>query len=139
MTRPSRRIVRPALLGAGLLLFFTACITADVRYREGGEGLYADDRSGPVEVISTKIGGKNVYLPSTIVLTEGEGRMLSFFNTTDTPHGMRIPGLGIEVVLPPGQELVVALPELEGGNVYSVQCHLHPPHRGAALVVLPRR
>lgn len=97
---------------------------------------FRDDRTR-VEVVTTKIGGKNIYIPSTIVLTAGESRVLSFFNTTDAPHGMQIPGLGIEVVLPPGEEFVVQLPTLVGGNVYQIQCHLHPPHRGAALVVLP--
>ena len=28
---------------------------------------------------------------------------------------------------------------LTAGHVYEMQCHLHPPHRGAALVVLPAR
>ena len=85
------------------------------------------------------MGGKNIFLPSTVVLTSGGGRSLSFYNTTDAPHGMKIPGLGIEVVLPPGEEYVVQLPELAAGNVYEMQCHLHPPHRGASIVVLPSR
>ncbi len=127
-----------ALLGAGLAS--PGCITADVQYREtrGSRlGEFVDDRK-VVEVISTNVGGKNVYIPGTIVLSEGEGRVLSFFNTTDTPHGMTIEGLGIQEILPPGKEHPVALPELEGGNVYPINCHLHPPHRGATLVVLPR-
>lgn len=97
---------------------------------------YEDDR-GSVLVISALIGGKNVFVPSTIVVTAGSGRTLSFFNTTDQPHGLRIPGLEIETVLMPGEEQVVALPKLEAGHIWSVQCHLHPPHRAASLVVLP--
>jgi hypothetical protein len=97
---------------------------------------FEDDRSS-VQVVSTLLGGKNVFVPSTLVLTSGTGRTLSFFNTTDQPHGLRIPGLGIETVLMPGQEQVVALPKLEAGHIWEVQCHLHPPHRTASLVVLP--
>lgn len=97
---------------------------------------FSDDRTR-VEVVTTKIGEKNIFIPSTIVLTAGESRTLSFFNTTDAPHGMKIPALEIEVVLPPGEEFVVELPTLEGGKIHQIQCHLHPPHRGAALVVLP--
>jgi hypothetical protein len=102
---------------------------------DAGAGFH-DDRTR-IEVVSTKVGGKNIFIPSTLVFTAGSGRSLSFFNTTDQPHGMTIPGLAIEVVLPPQEEYVVELPALVGGNVYEVQCHLHPPHRGAALVVLP--
>ncbi len=101
----------------------------------GADG-FADDRTR-VQVLSTLIGGKNVFLPATIVLTEGAGRSLSFFNTTDKPHGMTIPGLNVAVVLPPGEEYVVELPALEGAKVHQVVCHLHGAHRTATLVVLP--
>jgi heme/copper-type cytochrome/quinol oxidase subunit 2 len=89
-------------------------------------------------MVSTKVGGKNVFIPSTVVMTAGEGRSLSFFNTTDIPHGFMIPSLGVETVLPSKEEFVVELPKLEPG-VYALQCHLHPPHRGATLLVLPKR
>jgi hypothetical protein len=140
------------LTGVGLLvavLVASGCITADVKYRhtdDGGSGGssavaaegFSDDRT-KIEVISAKVGGKNIFIPGTWVFTEGEGRVLSFFNTTGTPHGMSIPALGIAEILQPGVEQVVTLPTLEGGNVYDVHCHLHPPHRGATLVVLRAR
>ena len=99
---------------------------------------YSDDRS-VVPVVTTNIGGKNVYIPSTIVLTEGAGRKLSIFNTTAEPHGFAIPGLGVEVVLQPGVEQVVELPTLEAHRLHAITCHLHPPHRGATLMVVPGR
>ena len=106
--------------------------------RSGAAMIYADDRT-TVEVVSTQVGGKNIYIPGTIVLTEGTGRVLSVYNTTDGPHGFKIAGLGIEEILPPGEEHRIELPPLSGGRVYDVQCHLHPPHRGGTLVVLPGR
>ncbi len=96
---------------------------------------YSDDRS-TVQVVNAKIGTKVVFIPSTIVVTEGKGRTLTVFNDTDTPHGFRIPALGVETVLAPGQDTVVSLPPLEGGNIYEVNCQLHPPHRHASLVVV---
>jgi plastocyanin len=90
-----------------------------------------------VQLLSTVVGGKNVFLPATVVVTAGEGRVLSFFNTTEKPHGMTIGGLGLSVELPPGEEYLVELPALEGGNVYAIRCHLHGAHRGGTLVVLP--
>lgn len=101
-------------------------------------GHFSDDRGEVVQLINANVGGKNVYLPSTVVAVAGVTRRLSIFNVHDTPHGFRIPGLGIETVLNPGQETVVELPaNLEGGKVYGINCQLHPPHRGASLVVLP--
>jgi hypothetical protein len=120
-----------ALVAPALLL---GCIS-DVDVREGA---FSDERT-QVQVISALVGGKNVFIPSTLVLTSGSGRSLSVFNTTDQPHGLAIPGLGIELVLLPGQEHVVELPTLEGGRIYAINCHLHPPHRSATLVVLPAR
>jgi hypothetical protein len=99
-----------------------------------GQG-FTDDRSA-VQVVSAKIGSKNLFIPSTIVVTAGKGRALSIFNDTDTPHGFKIAALGIETVLPPGQETKIDLPPLEGGHVYEITCQLHPPHRHATLVVL---
>ena len=97
---------------------------------------FTDDRT-VVQIVTTNVGGKNFFVPSTIVLTEGKGRSLSVYNTTDAPHGFKIPGLGIETILPPGQETKIDLPPLTGGHIYAVQCHLHPPHREATLIVFP--
>jgi heme/copper-type cytochrome/quinol oxidase subunit 2 len=101
-------------------------------------GGYADDRA-VVQVVTTNVGGKNFFVPSTIVVTAGEGRKLSLFNTTDIPHGFAIPALGVEVIAQPGVETEIALPPLEARNVYAINCHVHPPHRSATLVVLPAK
>jgi len=90
-----------------------------------------------VQVITALVGGKNVFIPSTIVVTSGRDVTLSIFNTTDTPHGFRIQSLGIEDVLPPGQEHEVKLGRLAAGKIHRIDCQLHAAHRGATLVVLP--
>ena len=90
-----------------------------------------------VQVVSALVGGKNLFIPGTIVVTDGGPRSLSVFNTTEMPHGFQIQGLGIETVLPPGEEKVIELPKLQGGQVLHIGCQLHPAHRGATLVVLP--
>jgi heme/copper-type cytochrome/quinol oxidase subunit 2 len=96
---------------------------------------FSDDRS-VIQVVSSNVHGKNVYIPSTIVVTEGKGQTLSIFNTMDIPHGFEIVGLGVQEILPPQTEHEVKLPEVEGGNVYHVNCHLHPAHRTGTLLVL---
>jgi hypothetical protein len=126
---------RRALLALAVPALLAGCIS---EHRGRGHHGFSDDRS-QVQVVTTNIGGKNVYIPSTIVLTAGAGRTLSLFNTTDQPHGFAIPALGIEMVLVPGQEHVIELPTLEGGRIHVINCHIHPPHRSATLVVVPSR
>lgn len=126
---------RRALLALAVPALLAGCIS---EHRGHGHHGFSDDRSA-VQVVTTNIGGKNVFIPSTIVFTAGAGRTLSIFNTTDQPHGFAIPGLGLEVVLQPGQEQTVALPTLEAHRLYAITCHLHPPHRGATLMVVPGR
>jgi hypothetical protein len=121
-------LAAPALLAA--------CVSVgDGDVQSGG----FDSELTQVQMISARVGGKNIFIPSTVVVTSGSGRSLSIFNTVDQPHGFSIPSLGIEVVLPPGEEYVLELPTLEGGQIHAINCHLHPPHRGASLVVLPAR
>jgi heme/copper-type cytochrome/quinol oxidase subunit 2 len=90
-----------------------------------------------IQIVSALVGGKNVFIPSTIVVVSGKPITLSIFNTTDVPHGFAIPGLGIAEILPVQQEHVVKLPALEAGKLHHIQCQLHAPHRGGTLVVLP--
>ena len=121
-------------LAAGLLAL-PGCISVGSVDTEVAAGGYRDER-GAIEVVTAQVGGVNVFLPATVVVTEGSGRTLKIFNATDAPHGFQIPTLGVEAVLEPGVDTVVALPPLPGGHVYEMLCHLHPPHRGATLMVV---
>ena len=121
-------------ISALLLAAATGCGT----HRPPGAAGYQSDVS-EVQMITAVVGGKNVYIPSTIVVTDGGPRSLSVFNTTEMPHGFAIAALGIEEVIPPGEEVLIELPPLEGGQVLRIHCHMHPPHRSATLVVLPSR
>ena len=88
-----------------------------------------------IQVVTTMVGDKNVFIPSTIVVAAGKPHTLSIFNTTDKPHGMSIPAAEIMEVLPDQVEHEVKLPALEAG-IYPIVCHLHPAHRGATLLVV---
>jgi heme/copper-type cytochrome/quinol oxidase subunit 2 len=101
----------------------------------GADGFESD--TDTVQVVSANVGGKNVFIPSTIVVVAGKPVTLSIFNTTDIPHGFAIPGLGVTEVLEVQKEHVVKLPTLKGGKVYGINCQLHPAHRTGTLVVLP--
>ena len=48
-----------------------------------------------------------------------------------------VEGLAIATVLPAGEETLVELPVLQEAAIYRINCHLHPPHRTATLMVAP--
>jgi hypothetical protein len=127
-----------ALLATGGCVSLGAVETGEIT--AGGAAItgFSDERD-TVQMVSTLLGGKNVFVPSTVVLTAGSGRTLTIYNTTDKPHGFRIPSLGVEAILINGEETVVALPPLEAGHIYQMICHLHPPHRHATLMVVHPR
>ncbi len=93
--------------------------------------------TGTVQIISAEVGGKNVFIPSTIAVKTGAPVTLSIFNTTGKPHGFSIPALGIAEVLPAGEEHAVELPAMEGHQLLQINCQLHTTHRTATLIVLP--
>ena len=131
ISRRFRRLL-PLLLAA---LLAAAC--AHRGPHRGHHGFQSDVET--IEIVSANVQGKNVYVPSTIVVVSGRPHTLSIYNTTDIAHGFAIDGLGIQEILPPGEEHAVPLPALEGHRVHHVRCHLHPPHRSGTLVVLPGR
>jgi hypothetical protein len=130
----------PLLRSLALLAALSAagCATSMERHEMHHAAGYSSDVSS-VQVLSALVGGKNVFIPSTIVVTDGGPRALSVYNATEMPHGFAIQALGIEKVIPPGEEVAIELPPLQGGQVLRVHCHMHPPHRSATLVVLPSR
>jgi heme/copper-type cytochrome/quinol oxidase subunit 2 len=115
-------------------LFAALCVAA-LAGRSSAEGFASDVTT--VQVVSANVGGKNVFIPSTIVVVAGKPVTLSIFNTTDVPHGFAIPALGVSEVLQPQVEHPVKLPTLKPNQVYNINCQLHPAHRTATLVVLP--
>ncbi len=124
---------------AALLLFLTSgCGSHGHASPAGALAGYQSD-VGEIQMISAVVGGKNIFIPSTIVVTAGAAQILSVFNTTDKPHGFAIKGLSIETVLYPGQETRVELPDPTPSEIYTIGCQLHPPHRTATLVVVPSR
>jgi heme/copper-type cytochrome/quinol oxidase subunit 2 len=135
---------RPLWIGLAALagLFLATGLPALAAHHEKGEHAGHAEHAAPAEaagdviqVVSTNVQGKNVYIPSTIVVEAGKPAQLSLFNTTDTPHGFSIAGAKIEEVLMPGVEHPVSVPALEAG-IYTIHCQLHPPHRNGRLVVI---
>jgi len=131
-------LARSIAIATLLLALTSGCGLHSHSHPAGAPAGYQSDVS-EIQVISAVVGGKNIFIPSTIVVTAGSPQALSIFNTADKPHGFAIKGLSIETVLYPGEETRVELPALEGSEVYTIGCQLHPPHRTATLVVMPGR
>ena len=119
---------------AGLLLAAALPALAD-QHEHAEHHEHAAGPSDVIHVVSSEVQGKNVYIPSSIVVEAGKPSALSAFNTTETPHGFSITGAGIEEVLMPGVEHPIQVPALEPG-IYPIHCQLHPPHRNGRLVVI---
>ncbi len=138
MTARITVFARNTAIAALLLSLTSGC--APHRHASPTDALtgYQSDVS-EIQMISAVVGGKNVFIPSTIFIVTGRPHVLSIFNTTDKPHGFAIKGLSIETVLYPGEETRVELPALENPASYTIGCQLHPPHRTATLAVMPGR
>src|SRR5258705_13572530 len=75
---------------------------------------FSGDTSSPIQIVTTELGGKNAFIPSTIVVTSGHPVKLSIFNTTHVPHGFAIPALNIPEVPPAKAEHEIQHPPLQG-------------------------
>ena len=133
------RITYSRRIGAiAVLLVLGGCgVHAHMDPETGLHGYHTDVAS--VQLLSTVVGDRDVFLPSTIVVTAGVPQTLSILNTTDRPHGFEILGLRLRTVVPMGKEFPIELPALKGGEVYRISCYMHTLHRGATLVVVPGR
>jgi len=138
MTARIPALARNTAIAILLLALTSGCGLHGHASPTGAVAGYQSDVS-EIQVINAVVGGKNVFIPSTIVVTAGRLQALSIFNTADIPHGFAIKGLSIEAVLIPGEETRIELPALEGSEIYTIGCQLHPPHRTATLVVVPGR
>lgn len=136
--RSTRLLVFTRLIAlTALISMAVACHGGHGRMHRGHHGFTSD--TSTIQVVTTELGGKNVFIPSTIVVTSGHPVKLSIFNTTDVPHGFAIPALKVAEIIPAKAEHEIELPALEGHQVLQIRCHLHEKHRTATLVVLPAK
>ena len=136
-SRPTRPSPRPSRAGCG-------------RRRESAEELsseaaslitalgFVDDRE-VVQVVNTQLGTRETSHAGDD--RRDDRQRPQALDLQHHRHAARlpIPGLGVEAMLPPGEETMVALPPLSAPQIYEIECHLHPPHRHATLVVRARR
>lgn len=99
-----------------------------------GSAQAADQKFTLINVIfdDTKI-----WLPSSLIVYEGDTIELTLINTLDVPHGFRIDTFGIEAVINAKSKSTVKF-TAKGTGLHSYVCHLHPPHIGGQILVLEK-
>jgi plastocyanin len=85
--------------------------------------------------INVVLDGTKIWLPSSVMVQEGDEVELTLINKLDDPHGFKIADWGIEEVIQPTAQMTIKFTASQPG-VHSYLCHLHPPHLGGQILVL---
>jgi nitrosocyanin len=86
-------------------------------------------------LINVLLDGTKIWLPSSLMLQQGDAVELTVVNKLDEPHGFAIKALDIEQVVQPKSEMTVKFTAAKAG-AYSYICQMHPPHLGGQILVL---
>jgi nitrosocyanin len=86
-------------------------------------------------LINILLDGTNIWLPSSLMVEQGDEVELTIINKLNEPHGFEIAALGIEEVIPPQAQRTVTFTAGKTG-IYNYRCPLYPPHVGGQLLVI---
>ena len=102
-----------------------------------GAGYAAAAAPKKFTLINVVLDGTKIWLPSSLMVYQGEEVELTLVNKLDDPHGFKIEAFGIEEVVPPKAQMTVTFTASQPG-AHSYICHLHPPHLGGHMLVLSK-
>ena len=88
-------------------------------------------------LINVALDGSKIWLPSSLVVQQGDEVELTLINKLDDPHGFKIEDFGIEEVVQPKAEMTVKFTASKTG-AHSYICQMHPPHLGGNILVLSK-
>ena len=100
-------------------------------------GLAAADEPKKFTLINVLLDGTKIWLPSSIMVQQGDEVELTLSNTLDEPHGFELKAFGIEQVVQPKAQMTVKFTAAKAG-AYSYICQMHPPHLGGQILVLSK-
>ena len=86
-------------------------------------------------LMNVVLAGTKIWLPSSLMVHQGDTVELTLINKLDEPHGFKIEGFGVEEVVQPKAQMTVQFTASQPG-VHSYICHLHPPHLGGQMLVV---
>jgi nitrosocyanin len=102
-----------------------------------GPGLAAAVEPKKFTLINVLLEGTKIWLPSSIMVQQGDEVELTLINKLDDPHGFELKAFGVEQVVQPKSQLTVTFTASQAG-AYSYICQLHPPHLGGQILVLSK-
>lgn len=85
-------------------------------------------------LINVLLDGTKIWLPSSLIVEEGEAVELTLINKLDEPHGFQIAAFGIEEVVQAKSQMMVKFTAAKAG-IHDFHCQMHPPHLGGQLLV----
>ena len=88
-------------------------------------------------LINVALDGSKIWLPSSLMVHQGEEVELTLINKLEDPHGFKIEEFGIEEVVQPKAQTTVKFTASQPG-AHSYICHIHPPHIGGQILVLSK-
>ena len=86
-------------------------------------------------LINVLLDGTKIWLPSNLIVQQGDEVELTLINKLDEPHGFKIEDFGIEEVVQPKAQTTVKFTAAKPG-AHSYICQIHPPHVGGQILVL---
>ena len=100
-----------------------------------GDAAVADPKQ--FTLINVALDGSKIWLPSSLMVHQGEDVELTLINKLEDPHGFKIEEFGIEEVVQPQAQTTVKFTASQPG-AHSYICHIHPPHIGGQMLVLSK-
>jgi plastocyanin len=86
-------------------------------------------------LMNVVLDGTKIWLPSSLMVHQGDEVELTLINKLEDPHGFKIADVGIEEAVQPKAQTTVTFTASQPG-AHSYICHIHPPHIGGQILVL---
>jgi nitrosocyanin len=81
--------------------------------------------------------GTKIWLPSSLMVNQGDAVELTLINKLDEPHGFQIAAFGIEEVVQPKAQTTVKFTATKPGIIPFI-CQMHAPHIGGQILVVEK-
>jgi nitrosocyanin len=125
MTRSSGRSVQGIILTIAVLFLTLVAL--------GSHATASEVRK--FTLINVIFDGTKIWLPSSLIVHQGDTVELTLITKLDAPHGFKIADFGIEEVVQPKAQTTVRFTATTSG-LHAYTCQMHPPHIGGQILVL---
>jgi plastocyanin len=102
-----------------------------------GTGHVAAAESKKFTLINVLLDGTKIWLPSSVIVQQGDEVEITLINKLEDPHGFKIEAFGIEELVQPKAQITVKFTASKAGAQNYI-CHIHPPHIGGQILVLSK-